>query len=166
MHAKSNSDDINVDGLRNKRPRFANGVPRVISSANIWPSLPQLHEVSDASTNGSDTVPSVSITAPTLPPKREPLLFSFVGYSIWLELEQHDSDLDRILRAAATDEGVLTIPCPHVTVLYGMEHLTEEEVRNRFREKIATEIEAWPRIHAKGLLCDKSFDGVDGEEMV
>ena len=39
-----------------------------------------------------------------------PLDFVFRGYSIWLELDQVDSDLDKAVEAAAFDLNVHAIP--------------------------------------------------------
>lgn len=95
-----------------------------------------------------------------------PLDFEFKGTSIWLELEQTASDLDIALEAAAHDLDVDCIPAPHVTAVYGISHLTETQVLSRFREDLVPCVKSWPELRVKGFKVDKSFDGVDGQEMV
>lgn len=95
-----------------------------------------------------------------------PLDFVFRGYSIWLELEQTDGDLDAALKAAAHDLDVDCIPAPHVTVVYGISHLSENQILELFQEKLIPRVQSWPELHVKGFKVDKSFDGVDGQEMV
>lgn len=108
-----------------------------------------------------------SVRRPTMSLPATPLDFVFKGYSIWLELEQAiDNDLDKALEAAAFDLDVDVIPEPHVTAIYGMSHLSETEVLRRFREGLVPRVEAWPELRVKGFRVDKSFDGVDGQEMV
>jgi hypothetical protein len=108
-----------------------------------------------------------------------PLDFVFKGYSIWLELEQVESDLDKAVDAAALDLDVHAIPgtltgvfvrtlcgvgvkisnhrllfpllAPHVTVIYGISHLSEDECLKRFREDLATRLQAWQDLRVKGL---------------
>lgn len=95
-----------------------------------------------------------------------PLDFVFKGYSIWLELAQNANDLDDALDEAARDLDVDRIPAPHVTVIYGMTHLSETEVLRQFREELVPNLQTWPDLRVKGFKVDKSFDGVDGQEMV
>eukprot|EP00571_Detonula_confervacea_P012376 CAMPEP_0172302698 /NCGR_PEP_ID=MMETSP1058-20130122/4368_1 /TAXON_ID=83371 /ORGANISM="Detonula confervacea, Strain CCMP 353" /LENGTH=418 /DNA_ID=CAMNT_0013013273 /DNA_START=59 /DNA_END=1315 /DNA_ORIENTATION=- len=73
-----------------------------------------------------------------------PLRFVFSGYSLWLELEQQEidnngqGDLDRAMIDAA-DRFRLggAIPSPHVTALYGIDTVSEEdEIRRIFREDV------------------------------
>ena len=44
------------------------------------------------------------------------LRFSFSGYSIWLDPEQYNSDLDKAIKVASKELGVYPIPAPHVTL--------------------------------------------------
>jgi hypothetical protein len=107
-----------------------------------------------------------------------PLDFVFKGYSIWLELDQVESDLDKAVEAAALDLHVHAIPvgdcgcqwcgndciltffnskAPHVTVIYGISHLSEDECLKRFREDLATRVQAWQELRVKGFkvcCCD------------
>ena len=46
-------------------------------------------------------------------------------------------DLQHVLQKAALEQNVESIPSPHVTLLYGMEHFeTEEEVLQRFNGEL------------------------------
>jgi hypothetical protein len=94
-----------------------------------------------------------------------PLDFVFKGYSIWLELEQVENDLDKALEAAAVDLDVDVIPEPHVTAIYGMTHLTETQVLQHFRESLIPKVQSWPELRVQGFKVDKSFDGINGQEM-
>ena len=80
----------------------------------------------------------------TIQQRHPPLRFVFSGYSLWLELEQQDiddkgrGDLDRAMIDAA-DRFSLggAIPSPHVTALYGICTIdNEEEMRRMFREDV------------------------------
>lgn len=84
---------------------------------------------------------------------REPLRYNFEGYSITLTLEQFDSDLDKALVFAAARHGLEPVPEPHVTLLYYLVDLSEEEVRRLFREQVRFTITSWPPLEAVGLLA-------------
>jgi len=97
--------------------------------------------------------------------KREPLRFNFTGYSLWLEVEELDDDLTRTLNMIADENGVIPIPEAHVTAIYGMNHLTEHEVRQRFRtmKSMAKFCESWPDdLRFIGVLMDIELAGVNG----
>jgi hypothetical protein len=97
---------------------------------------------------------------------QEPLRCIFFGYSVWLELEQFDGDLDSALHTASKELFLQAIPAPHVTVVYGVSHLPEWEVRKRFREVVLERIPSWPPLKHKGFLTEVEWEGVDGGEMV
>lgn len=121
---------------------------------------------------------------------RQPALrYRFSGYSIWLELEQQEVDNDGVgdLELAvkeAADEFHLggAIPAPHVTALYGIATIAnDEEAINIFREEVMEVItnrarkrkevtgcnagKLWPDLDATGILVGAEFDGVNGGEM-
>ena len=135
------------------------------------------------------------------PNKYPPLRFVFTGYSLWLELEQVDiddkglGDLDRAMVDAADRfnlEGA--IPSPHVTALYGINTIRdEEEIRRVFREDVkdvlldtaakkrtqrqeecASDndhdvngvIKLWPDLSATGIIVDTEFNGINEGTMV
>lgn len=101
--------------------------------------------------------------------KRPPLHFRFCGYTIWLEPEQFENDLSNAMSKACSSHGLHPIPLPHITLLYGMTHLSQEEVQRLFRnefQNLITENNGWGQVfQTVGVLVDKVFDGVDGEDM-
>jgi hypothetical protein len=97
---------------------------------------------------------------------QEPLRCFFSGYSVWLELEQFDGDLDSALHTASKELNVYAIPAPHVTVVYGVSHLPEWEARKRFQEVVFKRISSWPSLKHKGFRTDVELEGVDGGLMV
>lgn len=82
---------------------------------------------------------------------REPLRYTFEGYSITLTLEQYENDLDKALVFAAARHGLEPVPEPHVTLLYYLIDTTEEEVRRRFCELVQSAITSWPPLETVGL---------------
>lgn len=131
--------------------------------------------------------------------RHPPLRYVFSGYSIWLELEQRDidintgrGDLDRAMLDAA-DYFYLggAIPSPHVTALYGIDTIADEdEIRRRFREDVKRILlneaemrkrrlrmedqdgddsrveKLWPDLVSTGIIVDVECDGVNGGRMV
>mmetsp|Transcript_31655 Transcript_31655/g.68348 ORF Transcript_31655/g.68348 Transcript_31655/m.68348 type:complete len:439 (+) Transcript_31655:202-1518(+) len=143
----------------------------------------------DPSTTSNSITPSSSQRHP-------PLRFIFSGYSLWLELAQVDidddgrGDLDRAMIDAADRHNLGgAIPSPHVTALYGIDTLGEEEMRRRFREDVQRVLldkaelrrrirkggedvdeddhvgKLWPDLDATGIIVDVEFDGVKGGTM-
>ncbi|CAB9499865.1 expressed unknown protein [Seminavis robusta] len=99
---------------------------------------------------------------------REPYQFIFKGYSIWLEVEQQNGDLDNAIQCAASEKSLFPIPDAHCTVLYGATHLSEREAMQCFRDKVVPLLErrgGWPSLKPKCSNSGVAFDGVDGEEM-
>ena len=126
------------------------------------------------------------------PDRQPPLRFVFSGYSIWLELEQLNidihgrGDLDRAVMDAA-DHFHLggAIPSPHVTALYGIDTISDDdEICRLFRDKVKLVLlkeaekrkqergdfceteKLWPDLISNGIIVDVEFDGVDGGRMV
>jgi hypothetical protein len=97
--------------------------------------------------------------------ERDSLYYEFVGYSIWLEVEQYENDLDRAISIAAEDLGLFPIPEPHVTAIYGMTHLAEEDIKDKFAS-IRQEIESWPNLRVNGVITDIEQRGISGGLMV
>mmetsp|Transcript_35603 Transcript_35603/g.70073 ORF Transcript_35603/g.70073 Transcript_35603/m.70073 type:complete len:827 (+) Transcript_35603:171-2651(+) len=104
-------------------------------------------------------------------PSREPLRFEFTGYTLWIELEQFESDLDHIIQVASKNQCIHPIPTPHLTLFYGMEHFQNEgEVLSMFNGEFKKFLEdnkfKWPSsLKPKAVLSDIAFDGVNGEVM-
>jgi hypothetical protein len=107
-----------------------------------------------------------------------PLQFEFKGYSVWLEPVQYDNDLSLAIKTASQELGVLPIPMPHVTAIYGMSHLSSEtEAIRRFRNAILecrstnannnNKHEKWPSsLEYKGIVSGVEWDGINGGTMV
>lgn len=109
---------------------------------------------------------------------KDGLRFVFHGYAIWLETEQFSTaavptkfceknDLDRALQVASEELKVLPIPAPHLTALYGISHLAEDEIRQRFRD-LACELRGMvlPIMEPSGFLSDVEIEGKNGGLMV
>jgi hypothetical protein len=85
---------------------------------------------------------------------------------VWLELEQRDGDLAKAGAMAAAEKGLHPIPEPHCTVLYGVSHMSEDEAKQCFRNKVVPLLkDGWPPLSAKGPYSGVSYDGVNGDEM-
>ena len=103
---------------------------------------------------------------------KEPLRFVFSGYSIWLEpeefkLDEESGDLELAIQTSSIALALpFGIPSPHVTAIYGMRHLSEMEVRQRF-QKVGKLIYEWCPIvlKQKGFRNDVEIKGVLGGEM-
>lgn len=98
------------------------------------------------------------------PQLRDPLYFRFTGYTIWLELEEEsfNFDLSRSISKVSHDLGLLPIPGPHVTAIYGMTHLTSEEVIKKWNQEVKSKIRSWPELMPSGLIVDVERAGIDG----
>ena len=122
----------------------------------------------------------------------DPLRFVFSGHSIWLEVQQFDGDLSAATQTAGNDLGVLRIPAPHATALYGVcDGWPEAKVQELFRETVleklfvendregderstdvgkrrqsVNKIRQWPPLRYKGYHSETEFAGVNGRTMV
>jgi len=74
-------------------------------------------------------------------------------------------DLDQVLQVTSRDWGVVSIPAPHVTALYGISHLDEADVRQRFHSLVNT-LPLWPLLEPVGLRSDIEIEGINGGQMV
>jgi len=95
------------------------------------------------------------------PSLREPLRFKFKGYSIWLEVDEFENDLTDTIHRAAKELGVVPIPGAHLTVVYGIDNLTDDEILNRF-DRIEEKIKSWPTLRPRGVITDIELEGVQG----
>lgn len=170
--------DTSAPGLVTTDASSLEGETDAVESVDVFP------EEESTSTNTTST------TAPSEEQLRTPLRFTFKGWSIWLDLQQSPTrDIDAAISYAASRENVHPIPAPHVTVLYGMNHLDEDNIRRRFRELNATIASIgtsigngqsgddtagntiskaggrWPTLLPKGVLVDTEYDGVNGGTM-
>jgi hypothetical protein len=106
---------------------------------------------------------------------KDVLRFAFQGYAIWLEAEQFpisnnnnkNNDLDQVIRTASHELNVFPIPVPHLTMLYGISHLSEREVRKRFQDlALQLQEEDSPLLQPDGFLSNTEIDGINGGGMV
>jgi len=95
---------------------------------------------------------------------REPLRFFFRGYSIWLELEEIDNDITHTIQRASSELGLVPIPRAHVTAIYGMDHLNEEHIAEKFN-KLKEHVETWPTLRPRSIVTDIELDGVGSGQM-
>jgi hypothetical protein len=75
-------------------------------------------------------IPTVIKTAA----KRKPLQWKFKGLTLWLEFEEFNGDLTRANEFLASQYGTEVIPCVHATAIYGMDHLSAEEAKQRLAQ--------------------------------
>ena len=101
------------------------------------------------------------------PMHREPLRFHFVGYTIWLELEEesYNYDLRGTIESIARDLNLQPIPYPHVTAIYGMTHISSQEEILEKWDEVKLKIKNWPDLIPKGFITDVELAGVDGGTM-
>lgn len=136
-----------------------------------------------------DTTETLPSATSLIREKNPPLRFVFTGYSLWLDLEQRNidgngqGDLDRAMIDAADAFSLGgAIPSPHVTALYGINTISEEnEMKRIFREDVRQVLldeaekrrreagsdsgKLWPDLVASGIVVDAEFDGVNGGTM-
>lgn len=106
------------------------------------------------------------------------LRYVFHGYAVWLEVEQFPctmassdvgkyDDLEQAIQVASEELNVYPIPVPHLTALYGISHLSEVDVRQRFRD-IAIELQSHeiPVMQPVSFLSDVEIEGLNGGAMV
>lgn len=99
---------------------------------------------------------------------KEPLKFVFSGYSIWLEPEQFQNDLELVVEEATARLGLPHgVPTPHVTAIYGMTHLSEAQARKKFQQIFSDNFAylAWPVLKHAGFQNGIELNGVNGGEM-
>jgi len=92
---------------------------------------------------------------------REPLRFDFKGYSIWLEVDEIENDLTDTIHRVSNELGVVPIPSAHITVVYGIDHLTDDEIFKRF-DRLQEKIKSWPTLRPRGVITDIELAGVQG----
>ena len=92
---------------------------------------------------------------------REPLRFAFKGYSIWLEVDEVENDLTDTIHRVSKELGVVPLPSAHLTVVYGIDHLTNVEILKRF-DQLGEKIKSWPKLRPRGVITDIELEGVQG----
>lgn len=115
----------------------------------------------DSDDNSVASLKAVSVSAP----RRLPLQWVFKGLTLWLEYEEFDSDLTRAIDEAVRVYGTEKIPTAHSTIIYGMEHLTVEEAKEKLA-KIPSVLpeNRWAFMEKpRGLTCDIAVEGRPGQ---
>lgn len=114
----------------------------------------------------SDAAAAYIERGPIIP--RDPLRFEFSGVSIWLDIEgsEKGGDYHRAINDCASKLGLMPIQ-GHVTAIYGITHLTEDEARLKFCGDVRTHFlgRGWPHLQPIGVLSDVELDGVNGGRM-
>ena len=99
-------------------------------------------------------------------PPRLPLQWEFSGLTIWIELEEFDSDLSSCIAYMSHKYGVELIPRSHMTAIYGMDHLDAEEARHRLRTRVRDALPGgrWPKFRPPiGIVQDVAVAGNPGQ---
>jgi len=96
--------------------------------------------------------------------ERDSLKWQFCGLTIFLELEEFDMDLTKVLQSSASSHGLKPIPKSHMTALYGMDHLSVEEARSRLRSFVKLYCPSWPLFGKPvGIVQDIAVCGRPGQ---
>ena len=99
-------------------------------------------------------------------PPRLPLQWEFSGLTVWIELEEFDSDLSSCIAYMSRKHGVELIPRSHMTAIYGMDHLGAEEARHRLRTRVREALPGgrWPKFRPPiGIVQDVAVAGNPGQ---
>lgn len=114
----------------------------------------------DASISIGSSIASIS----TIKTEREPLRWQFAGLTIWLEMEEFDKDLTKVIQNSASSHGLKPIPKTHMTAIYGMNHLNIDEARTRLRSFVKLVCPAWPKFEKPvGVVQDIAVNGRPGQ---
>lgn len=96
---------------------------------------------------------------------RRKLQWDFKGLTLWLELEEFDNDLTRAVEDFSSKHCSPVIPKPHLTVIYGMEHLSPAEASARL-QRVPSVIGdgGWPPFsRPTGVVSDIAVCGRPGQ---
>ena len=106
---------------------------------------------------------STTATATTDISNRRKLQWVFKGLTLWLELEEFNNDLTRAVEDFSSTHSSPFIPKPHTTAIYGMEHLSIEEAKERL-QTVRTKIGQWPAFSKPtGVTSDIAECGKPGQ---
>lgn len=149
--------------------RKKHSMEEIFSRKAVYPDseIPSIIASSDESTTGQNSeeekTPENSVHFTPVTPRRESLQWKFYGLSLWLELEEYDSDLSNAIQYFTDKYGVEPMPCPHLTAIYGMKHLSVEEAVNKMNE-IKQKIPKWPSFGKPvSIVQDIAIDGNPGQ---
>lgn len=115
--------------------------------------------------------PYPSLYRPTSVPRRPPLSWEFDGLTIWVELEEFDSDMTNVISDLSSTFGVQAIPQSHATAIYGMTHLTVDEAKRKLQSFVRDRVEVegpsgggWPPFRKPvGIVQDVAVCGNPGQ---
>lgn len=123
-------------------------IPRVVSMSAPDSTKLKLY----CAANNSNLIDSVvsedekeeTSTRPVSPiESRRKLKWEFKGLTLWLELEEFNSDLTEAISDFSARHNSPFIPKPHTTAIYGMEHLTIDEAKAKLHH-VKERIGQWP----------------------
>eukprot|EP00571_Detonula_confervacea_P013796 CAMPEP_0172300406 /NCGR_PEP_ID=MMETSP1058-20130122/2500_1 /TAXON_ID=83371 /ORGANISM="Detonula confervacea, Strain CCMP 353" /LENGTH=269 /DNA_ID=CAMNT_0013010177 /DNA_START=604 /DNA_END=1413 /DNA_ORIENTATION=+ len=96
---------------------------------------------------------------------RRKLQWKFKGLTLWLELEEFNNDISRAVENFSSRHSNPFIPKPHTTAIYGMEHLTVQEAKERLSKvKECMNGGQWPSFaKPTGITSDIAVCGRPGQ---
>jgi len=96
---------------------------------------------------------------------RRKLQWEFKGLTLWLELEEFNSDLTKAVEDFSSKHSSPWIPQPHTTAIYGMEHLSHVEASRRLHKvKDVLVNGVWPAFaKPTGVTSDIAVCGRPGQ---
>ena len=151
---------------------------------NAWPRffgpLAEAHDYEDALSTDCSSQESMCSDGPAKPAlvspaahvgpssnlaDRRKLQWDFKGLTLWLELEEFDHDLTRAVEDFSARHASPVIPKPHLTAIYGMEHLSPAEASARLRRVPAVLGDGgWPPFaRPTGVVSDIAVCGRPGQ---
>lgn len=134
-----------------------NSVPAVTDS-DVSSEEYDEHEVASIDSSSS-SLPSLTADEPTT----KKLNWEFHGLTLWLELEEYDSDISNAIEDFAHKYKTESIPKPHMTAIYGMTHLTVNEAKEKLHS-IKDLIPSWPKFtRPTGVVSDIAKAGLPGQ---
>lgn len=97
------------------------------------------------------------------PTSRRKLHWKFHGLTLWLELEEFNSDITDAIRDFSSRHNSPLIPKSHTTAIYGMKHLSVDEAKAKL-QKVRDTIPQWPAFERPtGVVSDTSEAGRPGQ---
>jgi len=91
------------------------------------------------------------------------LNWKFHGLTLWLELEEYQSDITNAISDLASHFRTESIPKSHTTAIYGMTHLTVDEAIKRLH-RVKDVVSSWPTFDPPtGVVSDIAVDGQPGQ---
>lgn len=113
----------------------------------------------------SSASPTASINLSSDLSHRRKLQWSFKGLTLWLELEEFVNDLTLAVEDFSARHSSPFIPKPHITAIYGMEHLSPTEAAARLhRVPAVLGPEGWPSFaRPTGVVSDIAVCGRPGQ---